>query len=188
MKFSSIAGICKKDKTVVLYEASDAGGIQWIGNGMAAYPVYGLPYLTEESVFTIFDIQEKQRGGWAFKRDKLPKGICFEDNDDSEKPVMENKFTIMYAGCTFKPLHTNNGIVFVESRYVNPLGDVLDAMEFYERTSSASGMSYIVAKVGFLLQAVIFPFDIVNDEFVKHISLLADKCRTMYDRKQEEMA
>lgn len=65
MKIKSIAAICKKGKQVVLYNRYESGGTlqQYIGDGMTAYPVSGLPELDEESILTIFDVPEKQREG-----------------------------------------------------------------------------------------------------------------------------
>ena len=55
MKIKSIAAICKKGKQVVLYNRYESGGTlqQYIGDGMTAYPVSGLPKLDEESILTI---------------------------------------------------------------------------------------------------------------------------------------
>lgn len=60
MKIKSIAAICKKGKQVVLYNRYESGGTlqQYIGDGMTAYPVSGLPELDEESILTIFDVPE----------------------------------------------------------------------------------------------------------------------------------
>ena len=46
MKIKNIAAICKKNKTIVLFEKHSESGdtvIQYIGDGGAAYPVTGLP-------------------------------------------------------------------------------------------------------------------------------------------------
>jgi len=63
MKIKNIAAICKKNKSVVLFERYNDGGevlLQYIGDGGAVYPIIGLPTLDKESVLTIFDIPEKQ--------------------------------------------------------------------------------------------------------------------------------
>ena len=57
MKIKNIAAICKKNKSVVLFERySDEGDIltQYIGDGSAVYPVVGLPQLDKESAVPIF--------------------------------------------------------------------------------------------------------------------------------------
>ena len=68
MKIKSIAAICKKNKNIAIFERySDDGDIltQYISDGSAVYPVVGLPQLDKESLLTIFDVPEKDRGNAA---------------------------------------------------------------------------------------------------------------------------
>ena len=162
MKIKSIAAICKKNKQVVLFNRySDSGTIsQYIGDGNAVYPISGLPELDEESILTIFDVPEKQREDWLVQYRDIPEGISFEDTDATEKIIEQGNLSIVYSGKTLKPLQTRRGLVFIESRYLSPVSDVLDVLELYERVTPF-GAPYIVAKAGFLLQAVIMPCDVI---------------------------
>lgn len=164
MKIKSIAAICKKNKQVVLFNRySDSGTIsQYIGDGSAVYPISGLPELDEESILTIFDVPEKQREDWLVRYRDIPEGISFEDTDTTEKIIEQGNLSIVYSGKTLKPLQTRRGLVFIESRYLSPVSDVLDVLELYERVTPF-GAPYIVAKAGFLLQAVIMPCDVIQN-------------------------
>ena len=163
MKIKSIATICKKNKQVVLFNRySDSGTIsQYIGDGSAVYPISGLPELDEESILTIFDVPEKQCEDWLVRYRDIPEGISFEDTDATEKIIEQGNLSIVYSGKTLKPLQTRRGLVFIESRYLSPVSDVLDVLELYERVTPF-GAPYIVAKAGFLLQAVIMPCDVIS--------------------------
>lgn len=157
MKIKSIAAICKKNKNIAIFERySDDGDIltQYIGDGSAVYPVVGLPQLDKESLLTIFDVPEKDRDNYFVKTLGVPAGISFEDTDETERHVEREGISIIYSGRTLKPIRTTRGLVFIESRYLSPVADVLDVLELYERRT-AEGTPYIVAKAGFLLQAVI---------------------------------
>lgn len=159
MKIKSIAAICKKNKNIAIFERySDDGDIltQYIGDGSAVYPVVGLPQLDKESLLTILDVPEKDRDNYFVKTLGVPAGISFEDTDETERHVEREGISIIYSGRTLKPIRTTRGLVFIESRYLSPVADVLDALELYERRT-AEGTPYIVAKAGFLLQAVIMP-------------------------------
>jgi len=178
LKIKSIAQICKKNKAVFLYDRGEAGRdfvSQWMGDGGAMYPISGLPYLEKESIYTIFDVPEKQRDDWFFKHSCMPEGICFDDADSNEKHIESGGISIVYAGRTLKPLRTRHGLVFIESRYLTPLADVLDVLELYER-ETPNGQPYIAAKAGFLLLAVIMPYDIISEEFVKKLEELTRQC------------
>lgn len=66
------------------------------------------------------------------------------------------------------------------------MSDVLDVLELYERFTP-NGTPYIVAKAGFLLQAVIMPYDVINAGFVERLQRLARDCAFALDlRRQEE--
>lgn len=189
MKIKNIAAICKKNKYAAIFERqTESGGVyQYIGDGAAAYPVTGLPPLDKESLLTIFDVPEKQREDWFVNVAGIPSEINFEDIDANEKPVEREAISITYSGKTLKPLQTRRGLVFIESRYLSPVSDVLDVLELYERFTQ-SGTPYIVAKAGFLLQAVIMPYDVISQQFVDNLKRLTKQCVISLDLREREKA
>lgn len=187
MKIKSIAAICKKNKQIVLFNRTEDGETvqQFISDGAACYPVSGLPILDEESILTIFDVPEKQREDWYVKYAPVPEELNFEDIDRGERVIEQGNLSIVYAGKTLKPLQTRRGLVFIESRYLAPINDVLDVMELYERVTPG-GQPYIVAKAGFLLQAIIMPHNIINERFVQRLQELTEQCGVALSRQQEQ--
>ena len=113
----------------------------------------------------------------------LPAGISFEDTDETERHVEREGISIIYSGRTLKPIRTTRGLVFIESRYLSPVADVLDVLELYERRT-AEGTPYIVAKAGFLLQAVIMPYDVINQQFVESLQDLTRECEFALSEKE----
>ena len=57
------------------------------------------------------------------------------------------------------------------------------AAEVYERRT-AEGTPYIVAKAGFLLQAVIMPYDVINQQFVESLQDLTRECEFSLSEKE----
>jgi hypothetical protein len=171
MKIKSIAAICKKNKNIAIFERySNDGDIltQYIGDGSAVYPVVGLPQLDKESLLTIFDVPEKDRDNYFVKTLGVPAGISFEDTDETERHVEREGISIIYSGRTLKPIRTTRG---------------LDVLELYERRT-AEGTPYIVAKAGFLLQAVIMPYDVINQQFVESLQDLTRECEFSLSEKE----
>ena len=113
----------------------------------------------------------------------IPAGISFEDSDATERQVEREGISIVYSGRTLKPIRTTRGLVFIESRYLSPVADVLDVLELYERRT-AEGAPYIVAKAGFLLQAVIMPYDVINQQFVESLQDLTRECEFSLSEKE----
>ena len=188
MKIKSIAAICKKNKNIAIFERySNDGDIltQYIGDGSAVYPVVGLPQLDKESLLTIFDVPEKDRDNYFVKTLGVPAGISFEDTDETERHVEREGISIIYSGRTLKPIRTTRGLVFIESRYLSPVSDILDVLELYERITPG-GTPYIVAKAGFLLQAVIMPCDVISAQFVQRLQELTRQCAVSLDLREQE--
>ena len=179
MKIKGIFTICKKRKQVVLFNRyTDYGETvsQYISDGHAVYPLSGLPVLDEESLLTILDVPEKQREDWRVECKPLPEGINLEDTDGYEEIVeKQGDISIVYAGTALKPLRTRRGLIFIESKYLAPIADVLDVLELYERRTE-KGQPYIVAKAGFMLQAVIMPENVITAAFVEKMEGLTQLC------------
>ena len=159
MKLKKVLSICKANGLYYLYDRIDRSGeiTQWLGDGYALYPLDGLPILDEESFCAVFDITGKQREKILFRHERLPEHLNVEDVAAGDKLVREYETTFINGGLRLKPLKTNNGVMFIRSLYLSPLEDVIDMVQFYERTTPQGG-SYIVAKAGFLTAAVIMPY------------------------------
>lgn len=157
MKIKSIAAICKKSKVIYLYTKREEYSVmQYIGDGSTAYPLDGVPELDAQSIMTIFDIPEKQRDDWFIKEQDLPEEINFGDTDFSEKLMEQEKIQLIQSGKVLKALRSSHGVILIDSKYLAPVMDTSEVMEFYERVTP-SGQRYVVIKAGFLLQAVVFP-------------------------------
>lgn len=50
------------------------------------------------------------------------------------------------------------------------------------------GTPYIVAKAGFLLQAVIMPYDVISQQFVDNLKRLTEQCALSLDLREREKA
>ena len=188
MKIKSIAAICKRNKRVVLFNKYGAGGdllAQYISNGGVVYPIFGLPELDAESILTIFDVPEKDREKWFVKCAPMPEEINLEDTDEDEFPVEDGALSLIHTGIPLKPLRTRRGLVFIDSRYLSPMSDVLDVLGLYER-ATPYGSPYIVAKAGLMLQAAIMPRDVITSQFVENMRELARECAVSLERRERE--
>ncbi|MBQ7847451.1 MAG: hypothetical protein IJ344_04110 [Clostridia bacterium] len=68
MKVKAVESILKGEKTILLYgDNVNEGCVQWLGASDALYPMYGMPLLSEELLYTIFDIDlsDEQEGADA---------------------------------------------------------------------------------------------------------------------------
>lgn len=185
MKLKTIAALCKKSQNIVIMEKPAGGNCikQWIGDGYALYPIAGLPYLDEESIFTIFDVTEKQRENYSFHQGALPEDLNFGDTDANERMLDGEKMSIIVAGRTLIPLKTQYGMVFIDEKYLAPIAEAAEVLELYGRITN-DGQAYIAAKAGFMLIAVIMPCDIIKDDFVAQLRELTNECAVALNNKK----
>ena len=164
MKIKKLARLCAARKNIWAY---DGGRAQFVGDGCAVYPVYGLPELDEESLMVIFDVPEDKRKDYIFRRNPVPEGMNFEDVDDAENVV--DRLPLEIGGSVM--LKTSRGLAMIDAKYLEPIADE-EQVELYERASRDGGQ-YIVAKSGFGLLAVIQPMT-VTEEFARQLLELAE--------------
>ena len=135
-----------------------------------------MPKLDENNIFTAFDLTSKQIEKIIFCREALPMSIGFQDVVECENVLEPEDIEIVFCGITLLPLHTSQGLCFIDKAYLKPLSDYAeDSLRFYERTTTKNSL-YIAVKVGMMLKAVISPFDAINDKFVKKLQEITKDC------------
>lgn len=184
MKLKKVAAICTQSGMFNLFDLADKNGevsCQWLGDGYAAYPIVGMPYMGTENLCAMFDIPEKKQEKLIFRHDKAPDNINWKDADPLEYSLGSPKLCVRWEGRELLPLRTSAGITFIQEKYLAPL-DNLDYMSLYERKSKGGGL-YIAAKIGMMIQAVIMPMDVINRDFVDSMEELTALCLTALRKK-----
>lgn len=189
MKLKKVAALCRQTGMFYLFDQVDENAevvCQWLGDGYAAYPIAGLPYMDTDNICAMFDITEKKQEKLIFRREQAPDIINWSDNDPKEYQLEDPKLCVRYEGRDMLPLSTSAGITFIREKYLAPM-DNLEYMRLYERKYRGGGI-YIVAKIGMIIQAVIAPMDVVNGEFVGRMEGLTDMCRVALLKKNQAQA
>ena len=181
MKIKHITALCKRQKTVYLYDGND--GQQYVGDGAAIYPLYGLPRLDEKSILTVLDVPYDKRLEYEVRRGAL--AVNAEDSDPEEEPIgMEYRgLVIVVDGDSIAPIKTSRGIVFIRTKYLSPIMDHR-GLTFFLRTTYQQDPC-IAVKEGFLLRALIMPHEMVNDEFLQKIEAFRLDC--IRAQRQQEL-
>ena len=178
MKLKKVISLCHQRKTFRLFDKISENGeiVQWMGDGCAAYPLNGLPILDGETLCAVFDISEKQLKNTSIRRLTMPDALNVGDTDPDERVLKDDDFSIIYGGTEVKPLKARNGIIFIQQKYLAPLEDVLDVVQLYERVTP-DGQTYVAAKAGLLIAAVIFPYSVINEKFVTRLEEITQESR-----------
>ena len=189
MKFKSIGAICKSRKSFFLFDTTTPDGDvkQWLGDGGGAYALCNFPYLYEDTIYRLFDINEKQQQSILFRHDTQPLHLNFEDVDKTEYPVGMETVHIGYMGDDYIPVKTREGIIFINSCHLKPLEDISNHIDFYERVTPG-GTTYIAVKMGFLLVAIIMEACLQDKELVEMLETVSNRCRLIYDLTEKKKA
>ena len=184
MKIKKVEAICKSDRRIFLYEGD---GVQWIGNGVALYPLHNMPVLDEKTIFTLFDVAEKDREKYQLRTEPLPAAVDFNDSTETEVLIDQIPLTLSVQGLNVVPATGSSGIIFVETRYLAPFAKQEPGFELYERFTKA-GTPYIAVKSGLFLIGVISPSKIITPQFIDDLEYIASLSRVAHDNAKKERA
>ena len=166
MKLQKVAKLCKKTGVMrIFYGAND--WIWYISDGVAAYPVHGVPVMDKDSLFTMFDYDQKTREGILYTEAQLNSGVIdFADKTDGEveaKLGTYRNMQICHGGYILQPLGYKDRLLLFDVTKLAPL-EQSQYRALYVRVA-ASGVPYVVVKDGELLVAAILPMLEVPEEF-----------------------
>ncbi len=181
MKNKDIAKICKRNKVIAV--VTDTDGTQWVGDGVALYPLLKMPELNEEGFYALFDINDKQSVGYSFKQTNLLGGTSLEDAISEENELKWIPLTISCESRELKPIITSQGLYFIDEDYIKPACSE-SYMKIFERYN-AKGELYFAVKNGLMLVAIITPYKL-NDSSAEIIKLLAQQLELAELNKTEE--
>ncbi len=185
MKLKKVGAICSAGGCYYLTNQKNSAGdtvYQWLGDGSAAYPLVGLPYMDMENICAMFDITEKKQQKLVMCMTDTPAAMNWDDADPLERQLADPKLCVRYDRRDLLPLETSAGITFIQEKYLTPL-DSLEYMHLFERRSTDGGL-YIVAKVGMMIQAVIMPMDLPDKDFMDLLDSLTHQCRDAMRRRE----
>lgn len=180
MKIKKLAAMCAQSKSIYVYQFRGFNGclVQWVGTGFGLYKIENLPKLDKDSIFTIFDIPPDKQINYVVNIQKIrPTAICVEDADDTEQEIARLPITINGLNA-FK---TSEGVTFMRGELTAPIDD--ETIQLCARRDAA-GHLYFAAKAGFMLRAVIMPYDCITEEFCTDVENLSALLQIAYDGKR----
>lgn len=106
MKLKKVAALCGSANAFCLFDRVDSDGVvtQWLGDGCCAFPLHGLPVLSEPELYRMFDVSEKKQDKIYFNHSALPEGLNVEDWCRSEVRAEDMDVTISSGGKVLMPL------------------------------------------------------------------------------------
>lgn len=177
MKLSKLWALLKASKYITKWDGSDA---EWLSDGRAFFPVYGLPTLTEQALRTMLDVDEDKWTSYHYREEgELPFSDLDNFRDDEELHVSKVTFTVW--GVEFLALTKGLDIYLVSMKRLKPLDS--EGLSFYLRDG------FVAVKEGMVLRAVIAPEIITDDMVLAELMSIATKLHgAARDRQLQEFA
>ena len=183
MKIKQIVQLCRKSGKMIILRGND--DVQWLGDGESMYPLYDAPLYDESSLYAAYDINESQRSKILFKHADIEKmKICFADEDATETQTDKSDISIEYADRKLAAFHTQEGILFLDKKYLAPLKDMEGAEVFLRYTND--NMPYFAVKLGFMICGVIMPVNIIDEKFTEQLHSLYRQCELSLLNQREK--
>lgn len=161
MKLKDIAKLCASTNRISI---SDVNGTQWLGNGYACYPVYGLPELDTDTVAAVLDFDEEKAATLDVRYVDLQSKFDLREDNDDEEALTAVLLRFLYKGETLDAWQTESGrIVLVDPTYTKPyFGGESSVPVLYLRRGEHG--NYIVGKSGMFVTAIIMPRELDTKE------------------------
>lgn len=152
MKYKKIAGFIKKRKYLEIHTKNNE---QWISDGVAAYPVIGMPIMNEQEMLHFLDFQADDNIEVVeWKSDE----IITDDTAPHESLIEDFGPSVIIGGDICSTFYTRIGALVVADKYINPCfshsgeGELTFWLRFVKEETPC-----IAVKKGFTLLAVILP-------------------------------
>ena len=190
MRLKSVMAVCKDAKNIRLYDVLDGEGCvhQWLGNGIACYPIDNLPYMGLDNILNLFDLSGKALEKWSYRHCDAEEtdgiGIDFSDPKNEDEILKPFDLTVNFGGRCLVALRAVDGrVIFIGEELLKPIIHVIDDTSFHERRRP-DGTSYVIASTGFLISAVLMPsMKWKNEYFVEQLD---DLCRVVCRTRELE--
>lgn len=170
MKIKKAFDICKKNKNISIF-CNDVGE-QWLSDGYAVYPIFGLPQLNEDYICKLYDINDAQRDKIRFTISQTKPLIDVEDCSADETPAEMWDISIIYDGKVMLPISTAEGLMFIDRTYLNPFTDTPNETMMLTLRKDIKGTPYFAVEFGMVAYGFICAYEIVDDDFVKQLRSL----------------
>ncbi len=169
MIFKNLTALCRSHKRIILYGDAEER-VQWLGDGCAAYPLHGMPPLTEAVLATVCDVPGKDLGKFYIRQEpEMPDIYSCQDVDPRGETMLHPEpYIFKRYDKILCPVRTSCGLMFYDPEYLKPLRDMQDTLEIYERFTSG-GRLYFAVKSGFLLQAILTPLEPAYDKILQEL-------------------
>lgn len=167
MNYKKIAKFIKDTRNLIIW---NNGREQWISDGIAAYPVLGMPTMNESEMLMFLGLYD-QADKISVRTNELPdwiKNLTYEGNFD----IMLGP-SIIEAGSICRVYYTEQGAIVLKNKYFDAVEHNADEdIITYQLTSDKN--PGIAVFIGFDIVAVVLPIVTrgLSEKYMKLVNML----------------
>lgn len=148
MKISKLGCLTKKRGKAVLYNTGE--NEQWFSCGEAAYPLYGMPRLDEETLPVALSLSEKEQDKTYCAIEEKPEWLDLNEYMSTDIPLKASVAEIEDSGNYIQAYDVQyptgeKKVFFINKMFLKPFEDYKDYTLLYRETS---GVGYVVGMDG----------------------------------------
>lgn len=164
MNYKKIAKFIKDARHLTIWNTC---GLQYISDGVAVYPVFGMPRMKEMEMLNFLGLADKSNTISVTMKD-APDWVIDTTYDACDESVLEKTGPlIMLHGDVYRTFYAETGAVVVKNSYISAVESGLDNDMPIVHCLTDIGFSQAVAVfVGFELYTIVLPIetkDLYND-------------------------
>lgn len=149
MKFKQIIALCRRSRTVCIYNRFDGEGLtQYIGDGMAIYACHGLPMMDADTVLQLFDVPDQERKNWTVDVTLIPDWALdlVGDYYSGEQQLRPGNISITSGGVQYMPIYPQTGApIWIDQQMLAPITGDYTLYKRREVIAVKAGMFFVSA-------------------------------------------
>lgn len=157
MNYKKIAKFIKDARHLTIYNVC---GLQYISNGAAIYPVFGMPRMKEMEMLNFLGLADKSNQISVTMKD-APDWITYITYDACDENVLEKTGPlILMSGDAFRTFYTEYGAIVVKNSYISVVENGIDKdMPIVHCLADIGNCRAVAVFVGFELYAIVCPIE-----------------------------
>lgn len=180
MNYKKIAKFIKDTRTLTIW---NGGGMQYITNGIAVYPVYGMPRMNEAEMLNFLGLADKA-SVITTKAVTAPDWLIELKYDECIDSILEsNGPGIILHGDLFRTYYSEEGAVVVQNSYISAVEGSFDKDYPISRCMIDIGQKHkcIAIFAGFDIYGIVMPME--TQELYREYYKLADQLKLANEKQ-----
>lgn len=183
MKIKKLISLCKHNKFISLMYDRERDQ-QWLSDGHGIFLLDVMPVIDTQCLCMMYDIDDKQQEKIAMYDKELPEYLILKDTTEDETEAEMLGLSINLNGGTLVPIMTEEGILYIDRKYFEPLTDNQENTWRFTLRHDSMNRPLIIVKLGLFVIAAVYTFK-VPEMFIEKLETLYKQTALAIENENE---